>query len=158
MGFAIGANLSGNNVAPGVVGDEGKGFALGDQLETHDAKRYVYVSASTSIASYNAVVYNTAGVAQNITSALAVMGARVGVAQASISSGSYGWVQIYGTCSVNALSTASAAAVLYASGTTGAVDDTGTAATKIIGLQLTADITAAAVAAGVMVTEAYILI
>lgn len=158
MGFAIGANLSGNYVAPGAVGDEGKGFALGDQYEGHDAKRYVFVQASTSVASYNAVVYDTAGVAQNITSALALTGVRVGVAQNSISSGSYGWVQIYGACSVNALSTCSANSALYASGTTGSIDDTGTASTKIVGLILTANITAAAVAAGVLSTEAFVSI
>lgn len=135
---------------------EGGYFGLGDAVETHDGKRYMFVNASTSITSFQACAIDSAFSAQPLTSATALVGPRIGVAPNNISSGSWGWVQIYGACSVSALSTCSSASALYATATAGAVDDTGTATLKILGLSIAANITAAATTTGIMQVEPFI--
>lgn len=153
MSFAVGANTSGVYAAPPY--DEGKAFGLNDRVETYDGKRWVFVSASTSITAAQVVAINTAGVAQAATSALASATPRIGVVQNDIASGSYGWAQVFGPCSVAVLSTCSTAVALYTSGTAGALDDTSTSQVKIAGITILANVTAAATVAGFISCEPF---
>ena len=114
----------------------GKTPGLTDEAFLHDNSKWVFVSASASITSYQLVAINSAGVALAATSALALAGQKAGIAQANISSGSYGWVQVKGNMTVNALQTCSSSTVLYTSGTAGAVDDTATNQFKVAGLTI----------------------
>jgi hypothetical protein len=114
----------------------GRTPGLTDEAFLHDNSKWVFVSASASITSYQLVAINSAGVALAATSALALAGQKCGVAQAAISSGSYGWVQVKGNMTVNALQTCSSSTVLYTTGTAGAVDDTATSQVKIANLTL----------------------
>lgn len=156
--FMIG--MDPNGVYPAIVStsansEAGKVPALGDQCEDYQGNRYRFVSASTSITSYQAVkIFQSNNYAAALTETLGATGGAIGVAGVNgISSGSWGWVQIYGSCTVNALSTCSANSVLYCTATAGAVDDSGT--TKIAGLIGITSITAAATMNAVLSTEAF---
>lgn len=152
----VGANTSGVYGTPSAApADVGQLAGLNDRVETYDGKRWVFVSASTSVTSYQVVAIDSQGYAQAITSALAQAGNRVGVAQNNISSGSYGWVQTFGPCSVAVLSTCSSNTVLYTSATAGSLDDTATSQIKIAGITILANVTAAGTAAGFMATEPF---
>ncbi len=141
MAYTAGAKLN-ETYSPSV--DYGDRPSLGDTAEMHDNRRFVFVSASTSVTSYQVVAIDSSHYVQPATSALASAASRLGVAQNSISAGSWGWVQTRGLMTVNALSTCSASAALYTSGTAGSVDDTSTSQVKIAGLVITGNITAAA--------------
>jgi hypothetical protein len=151
MGYTVGAKLS---EVYNPSSDFGDRMALGDIVETHDNRKFVFVSASTSVTSYQVVAIDSAWAAQPATSALASAG-RLGVAQNNISAGSWGWVQVRGNLTVNALSTCSAAVALYTSGTAGSVDDTSTSQVKIAGLVTIANITALASTAAVATVELF---
>jgi hypothetical protein len=155
----IGMNVSGNYPAPSstsVSAESGSLFGLGDQVNSGDGSKFVFVSASgASITSYQVVAWNSAGSAAAITSALALAGNRVGVAPYSISSGSHGWVQIAGVVSVNVLSTCSSATALYTTATAGALDDTSTSQVKIAGITILANITAVGSTAAFLGTEPF---
>lgn len=153
MSFAVGAYPSG--VYPSGATAEGKSFAPNNTVQTYDGKRFTYVLASTSITTGQVVAITTAGVAQAATSALASATPRIGVAQNDIASGSYGWAQTFGACSVSVLSTCSASVALYTSGTAGALDDTSTSQVKIAGITVLANVTAAAIVAGMIAAEPF---
>lgn len=141
MGYTIGAKV---NETFNPSSDYGDRAGLGDVVELHDNRKFVFVSASTSVTSYQVVAIDSTHYVQPATSALASAASRLGVAQNNISAGSWGWVQTRGLMTVNALSTCSASAALYTSGTAGSVDDTSTSQVQIGGLVLTGNITAAA--------------
>lgn len=107
---------------------------LGDIYTDHNGNRYVFVQASGSVAQYDVVAIDSSNVAQAITKALSDTGPDVGVALATLTSASYGWAQIRGSCSVNVLATCSSSIALYTSGTAGKLDDTTTSQNKIAGL------------------------
>lgn len=155
----IGANISGNYPAwssTSANAEQGQVFGLGDQVNAYDGSKYVFVSASgASITSYQVVAFGSNGNAQAITSALAQAGNRVGVAPYSISSGSYGWVQVQGVVTVNVLSTCSSNTVLYTSATAGALDDTSTSQIKIAGITTLANITALGSTAAFLAIEPF---
>lgn len=157
-GFAIGVDTSGVYPAfssTSINAESGRVFGLNDMVETQDGKRWIFVSASTSITSYNACAIDTQGYALHATSANALTFPRIGVAQNNISSGSWGWLQVYGVCSLNVLSTCSTGVSLYVSGTAGSLDDTGTATVKVTGISIPANITAAATSAAIMACEPF---
>jgi hypothetical protein len=150
--YSVGAKLS-EVYAPSV--DYGDRPGLGDAVETADNKRFVFISASTSVTSYQVVAIASDFTVQPATSALASAASRLGVAQNNISAGSWGWVQTRGNMTVRALSTCSAAVALYTSGTAGSVDDTSASQVKIGGLVILANITDAASTNAVAATELF---
>lgn len=155
----IGANISGVYPAissTSVSPDSGMIPGLGDRYEDNNGNRYVFISASTSVTSYQVVALTSAFYGQPATSALASAAAYVGVAQNNISAGSYGWVQTRGNMSVNALSTCSTAVALYTSGTAGSVDDTSSSQVKIAPLVINANITAAAATTAFSATDLFV--
>jgi len=151
MGYIIGLNptevyTSAENAA------SGKGFGASDIAETHDGKRYRYVLSTDTIAQYDVVAITSAGVASRLTKTLADGGPLIGVAQASLTSGSFGWVQTVGATTVNCLSTCSSSVALYTSGTAGSLDDSATSQVKVAGITILANITAAGPANGLLST------
>ena len=79
----------------------------------------------------------------------------IGVAQATLASAEYGWVQVLGVTSVNVLSTCSSGVALYSSGTAGKLDDTTTSQTKIAGVQIVASVTAATATTAIVATRPF---
>lgn len=159
MSIQIGANISGVYAAWSSTSanpDSGQYFGLGDRYEDSNGNRYVFVSASTSVTSYQVVAITSAFYGQPATSALASAAAFVGVAQNNISAGSWGWVQTRGNMTVNALSTCSTAVALYTSGTAGSVDDTSTSQVKIAPIVINANITAAAATTAFSATDMFV--
>lgn len=143
MGYLIGANLS----TADTTTTDGRGFGLGDRCVDNAGNIYVYVLASSSPAQYDALSISSAYVAQPLTKALADTGVPVGVAMATMSSGSYGWACVKGTVSVNVLQTCSSSTALYTSGTAGKLDDTTTSQVKIAGVVILANNATTATAA-----------
>jgi len=154
-GFVVGANTSGVYSPAGNTAEYGQTHKLGEVMTTYDGKRWLFVSASTSLTSYQVAAVTSSGYAVPVTTALGSSGInKVGVAQNNISSGSWGWIQILGGCTLSVLSTCSSKVALFTSGTAGSLDDT-TSTVKIAGIYIEADITAAANTAAVMVIEPY---
>lgn len=152
MTYSVGAKLS-ETYAPST--DYGDRPGLGDVVETHDNRKFVFVSASTSVTSYQIVAVDSTFYVQPATSALASAASRLGCAQNNISAGSWGWVQTRGLMTVKALSTCSASVALYTSGTAGSVDDASASQVKIAGLVTLANITDAASTAAVAAVDMF---
>lgn len=119
--------------------NDGRSFGLGDVIADATGNRYVYVQASGAVAQYDAVHIGSTYVAQALTKALGDTGAPVGIAVATLSSASYGWAQVGGVGTVNALQTCSSSTALYTSGTAGKLDDTTTSQVKVAGVVLLAN-------------------
>lgn len=136
MSTMIGANVAQTRTAL----TDGTTFAPGNRFSDYSGKQYVYVKASSAIAQYDVVTYDetfTTTVAPVSTSNDA-RGDLVGVAPVAIASGSYGWVQIYGPCTMNVLASCAANVRLNTTATAGSPDDDGTASSMAIdGLYLT---------------------
>jgi hypothetical protein len=147
MGFLVGGNFTEPN--SGLT--DGKAFGLGDRMVDHVGNTYIYVLASGSPAQYDALSISSAYVAQQLTSALAATGVPIGVAMATLSSGSYGWACVKGTVSVNVLQTCSSSTALYTSGTAGKLDDTTTSQVKVAGVVILANNATTATAAALSV-------
>lgn len=119
----------------------GKTFSPGDRAEDYNGKQYVYVKASSAIAAFDVVTYDetyTTTVAP-VSTSNAARGDKIGVAPAAIASASYGWVQIYGPCTMNVKASCAANVRLDTTATGGSPDDDGTTSSyQIGGLYLTA--------------------
>lgn len=115
----------------------GNGFGVGDRYVDASGNEYVFVLASGAVAQYDAVHIGSTYVAQALTKALGDTGAPVGIACGTLSSASYGWAQIKGMGTVNALQTCASSTALYTSGTAGKLDDTTTSQVKVAGVVLT---------------------
>lgn len=140
MTAAIGANLT-NTYTAAELTASGVGFSAGDQFHSHDAKIYVFVKTSAAVTQYDAVTYDETytTVVAPVSTSNDAGGDKVGVAQVAIASGSWGWIQIYGPATVNALASCAANVRLNTTGTAGNLDDDGTAGSFAIdGLVLTA--------------------
>ena len=126
MGFAIGYDTS-NPSSLALV--NGKGFNPGDVIEDGSGKTWVYVKATAAITIYDTVVYDetyTTVVAPLSTSNDA-RGDKLGVAAVAFASGEYGFLQIYGPCTINVASAVAANAQLTTTSIVGVLDDSTTA-------------------------------
>jgi hypothetical protein len=106
----------------------GKTFSPGDRNEDHLGKQYIYVKATSAIAQYDVVTFD-----ETYTTTVAPLGTAndargdlVGVAPVAIASGSYGWLQIYGPCTMNVKASCAANVRLNTTATAGSPDDDGT--------------------------------
>lgn len=116
----------------------GKGFKLGQLGETYDGKIYVFVLASAAVAQYDVVQISAAFGATGITTTNGARGLRVGVAPSAIASGSYGWVQVYGACTMNVKASCAATVRINTTATAGSPDDDATTGAKeVLGAVLT---------------------
>ncbi len=142
MGFAIGYNTS---LTSTTAQADGKGFAPGDVIEDGNGCTWVYVKASAAIAQYDIVTYDetfTTTVAPVSTSNDA-RGDKVGVAAVAFASAAYGFLQIYGPCTMSVLSLAAANVRLNTTGVAGYLDDdAGSGSIQVEGIYLTTTRTA----------------
>lgn len=116
-------------------------FKPGQRFQDDDGKQWVYVKATSAIAQYDVVTFDET---HNTTVAPLgtgndARGDRAGVAPVAIASGEYGWLQIYGACTMNVLASCAANTRLNTTATAGSLDDDGTAgAMQVEGIYLTA--------------------
>ena len=110
-------------------------FELGTKHRDQNTdKEYIYVLADEAITATSAVVIpEDHGVEMvDTTSTASAFGDRVGVANNAITSGNYGWVQIYGATTLNVGSSCAANTALNSTGTAGRLDDDATSGAEVI--------------------------
>ena len=102
-------------------------FTPGTRVETDRNRAFVYVKATAAIALYDAVTYDETfqGVVAPLGTANDARGDSVGVAPVAIPSGSYGWLQVRGPCTMNVLANCAANVRLNTTATAGSLDDDG---------------------------------
>ena len=127
----------------------------GTVVNLDDGGMAVYVQAASAISQYNAVCIPNTNIATNATTARVASTKRVGFAQVSIASGSYGWVQLGGKVRVVVSASCLPNVALYTTSTEGVLDDATVSGALVAGVvtELTASATSAmtAVAAYTMV-------
>ena len=146
-----------NGFAYPALGDTQTSAAVnvGTVVTLDDGGMAVYVQAASAISQYNAVCIPNTNIATNATTARAAATKRVGFAQVSIASGSYGWVHLGGKVRVNVSASCLPAVALYTTTTEGRLDDATVSGALVAGVvtEVTASATSAltAVAAYSMV-------
>ena len=146
-----------NGFAYPALGDTQTSAAVnvGTVVTLDDGGMAVYVQAASAISQYNAVCIPNTNVATNATTARVAATKRVGFAQVSIASGSYGWVHLGGKVRVNVSASCLPAVALYTTTTEGRLDDATVSGALVAGVvtEVTASATSAltAVAAYSMV-------
>ena len=113
---------------------------LGDRITTPDGKEYLYVKATATIAQYDVVTFDEtySTVVAGVSTANDARGDRIGVAPAAITSGEYGWLQVFGVATMNVKASCAANVRLNTTATAGFPDDDGTAGSmQIEGAYLT---------------------
>jgi hypothetical protein len=96
---------------------------VGTVVNLDDGGQAVYVQAASALSQYNAVLIPNTNVATNATTARSADTKRVGFAQVSIASGSYGWVHLGGKVRVNVAVSCLPSVALYTTSTEGVLDD-----------------------------------
>lgn len=120
---------------------DGRMWGLGDRITNQDGKIFVFVKATSAIAQYDVCTFDEtyAGVVAPLSTSNDARGDLVGVAPVAIASGSYGWLQIYGVCTMNVLASCAANVRINTTATAGSLDDDGTTgALQVEGIYLTA--------------------
>lgn len=146
-----------NGFAYPALGDTQTSAAVnvGTVVTLDDGGMAVYVQAASAISQYNAVAIPNTNIATNATTARVAETKRIGFAQVSIASGSYGWVHLGGKVRVNVSASCLPAVALYTTTTEGRLDDATVSGALVAGVvtELTASATSAmtAVAAYSMV-------
>ena len=146
-----------NGFAYPALGDTQTSAAVnvGTVVTLDDGGMAVYVQAASAISQYNAVCIPNTNIATNATTSRVAATKRVGFAQVSIASGSYGWVHLGGKVRVNVSASCLPAVALYTTTTEGRLDDATVSGALVAGVvtELTASATSAltAVAAYSMV-------
>lgn len=151
MGFAIGYNPT----QPSATAQtNGKGFAPGDQIEDSSGNVWVYVKATATIAQYDVVTYDETftTVVAPVSTSNAARGDKLGVASVAFASGDYGFIQVYGPCTMNVLASCAPNAELTVSSTAGSLDDATTASLKVADgtIQTASSVSVASSKAGVL--------
>jgi hypothetical protein len=122
---ATASRVDGRNITPGTLWADEK-----------DGRRYVQVSAASTITQYDIVWVDPNFTATSITPALAKTSGRVGVAQIAFASGDNGPVVIDGPVTFNVLGSCSKDIPLFTTDTAGSLDDATASAShvEIVGL------------------------
>lgn len=132
----------------------GKTFGLGDVAEDHAGKKYVYVKATSAIAIYDVVTYDETynTTVAPVTTTNGARGDKLGVAPVAIASGSYGWLQIYGPCTINVAADCNPNVELTLTSVAGVLDDATTASLDVADgiIQTAASASAAATKAAIL--------
>lgn len=100
-----------------------KKFAVNTVVNLSDGGQAVYVSATSTISEFNAVVIDAAGGAVPVTTTNSANSKKVGFAQTSIASGYFGWVQTAGVVKVTLAANCDDNVPLYTTATAGVLDD-----------------------------------
>lgn len=115
----------------------GKGFKLGQRIQTSDGKEFVYAKNASSNAIYSVVGVNASTYAiTGLTTALSGASEIVGVLPAAIASDEYGWVQIYGRTKINVLGGCVKNINLWSTTTAGSLDDATASTYMVQGINL----------------------
>lgn len=117
--------ISTSNVAGVALGstDTTAQFATGTVVNLNDGGQAVYVQAASSVAQYDAVAVLSNNTVVPVTTTNSASSKRVGFAQTSIASGSYGWVQTGGVPVVKLAASCLPNVPLYTTATAGTLDD-----------------------------------
>lgn len=110
------------------------GFAPGTSVQGNDGSVLVYVSATSTISQYNAVVIDNLGGAVPVTTTNSATSKRIAFAQVSIASSYFGWVQVGGKPIVTLAANCAPNVPLYTTGTGGVLDDAVVSGGLVIGL------------------------
>lgn len=104
-------------------------FGLGDRHIDHDGKIWTYVQASAAIAQYDVVVYDETytTLAAPVSTSNDARGDKLGVAAVAFADNEYGWLQVYGPCTLNVLASCAPNVELTVTATGGSLDDATTA-------------------------------
>lgn len=129
-------------------------FGLGDRHIDHNGKVWVYVQASASIAQYDVVTYDETyyTTVAPVSTSNDARGDKLGVAAVAFANDEYGWLQIYGPCTLNVLGSCNPNVELTTSATGGSLDDATTSSLVVAdGIVTTAaSVSAAAAQAGIL--------
>jgi hypothetical protein len=120
---------------------DGRSFGAGNRYVNFDGKEFVFVKATSAIVQNDVVTFDESfsTTVAPISTSNDAKGDKVGVATAAIGSGSYGWLQIYGPCTMNVKASCAANVQLNTTATAGSLDDDATAGSiAITGIHLTA--------------------
>lgn len=102
---------------------------------TGGPKIYMYVSGAVAGAGYVTLIdaaFAVVAATTTSTAPAAGQGKAVGVGVAAIASGGYGWVQVYGVCSVRGAASMAAYTALNSTAASGVVDDDAGAGAEVI--------------------------
>lgn len=119
------------------VGDKSTSaeFAVGTRYYDPNAdKEYIYIQAGEALTANAAVVITESGQVEMVdtTSTASAFGDRVGVVSIAFDDNDYGWAQIYGACTISAVTGCAANTAVNSTGTAGRVDDDATAGAEVI--------------------------
>lgn len=115
----------------------GKGFKLGQRIQTHDGKEFIYAKNASSNAAYSLVSVNASTFAiVGLTTALSGASEILGVLPVAIASDEYGWVQIYGRTKMKVLGSCVKNIALFSTTTAGSLDDATASNYRIEGINL----------------------
>ena len=138
MGAGIIGAKPGSTMA---MATDGRAFGVGDLYEDSSGNQWVFVKASASFGQYDVVTYdetyNTTVAA--LSTSNDARGDKCGVAAVAFASGDYGWLQIYGPCTMNVKASCAANVRINTTTTAGSLDDDGTTGSiQVEGIYLTA--------------------
>ena len=123
----IGANVSAVMTAAEMAAS-GKGFALNDLFtDAGNGAVFRFVQYGGTVTAGDVLWISAAGQAVRLSTSNDAAAQTLGVARASGVDDDFAWVQVYGPCpAIHVLASAAADALLRATGTAGAIDDSGT--------------------------------
>lgn len=141
MTTLIGTTLNGSTFATATstlpVQGGGKGFSVGTRHKDYNGKEYVFIQAGKDSSAYDVVsIPSDTFVTDKFSTTIAAASEMIGVAQYALTSGDYGWVQIYGACKVKALGSCAKSVLLYSTTTGGSLDDATGSNYQVSGVQL----------------------
>jgi len=117
-----------------VDGTQTATFAPGTTVTGADGAIYTYVSATSTISQYNAVVIDNVGGAVPVTTTNSATSKRIAFAQVSIASSYFGWVKTGGKAIVQLAANCAPNVPLYTTATGGVLDDAVVWGGLVIGL------------------------
>lgn len=127
--------------------DSSAQFPLGTLVNLNDGGQAMYVkSTASALSTYAAVSINQDGKATMLTTTTGAASPRVGVAQVSVATSSYGWVVLGGQFLVNLAAQCASSVPLFTTSTAGVLDDATVTAGYVAGLISTTSISNATAA------------
>lgn len=107
---------------------DGRMFSAGERYVDQAGKEWVFVKASSAIAQYDVCTFDETYITTvaPLGTGNDARGDRIGVAAVAIASGSYGWLQVFGPCTMNVLASCAANVRINTTATAGSLDDDGT--------------------------------
>jgi hypothetical protein len=115
----------------------GKGFRLGQRVQTYDGKQYVWCKNASSNAVYSVVQVDGANFSVvGLTTTSAPTAEIVGVLQVAMASDEYGWVQVTGRTKIKVSGLCAKNIALWTTATAGQLDDATASTYMVQGINL----------------------